>query len=85
MKPSGPTPKTEKPSRYLKHKIISEATVLHVHQVETRKLHCWHDNIVNIILQIFPFKPHHEVYTVAVRMWPKFQIASSNESEDRDV
>ena len=28
------------------------------------------------------FKPHHEIDTAAVRVWAKFQIASSNESED---
>ena len=38
-----------------------------------------------IILQMFPFKPYHEVYTAAVRMCPKFEIASINESEDREV
>ena len=31
------------------------------------------------------FKPHHVICTAAVRTWAKFQIASVNESEDRDV
>ena len=34
-----------------------------------------------VILQTFPFEP----YTAAVRTWAKFQIASINESEDREV
>ena len=39
----------------------------------------------DIILQMFSFKPHHAIYTAAVRMWAKFQITSINESEDREV
>ena len=31
------------------------------------------------------FKPYHAICTAAVRTWAKFQIASVNESEDRDV
>ena len=41
-----------------------------------------------IILQTFPFEPlncHHEIYTADVRTCAKFQIASVNESEDREV
>ena len=38
-----------------------------------------------IILQTFPFEPHHAIYTAAVRTWAKFQIISINESEDREV
>ena len=41
-----------------------------------------------IILQTFPFKlfkPHHAIDTAAVRTWAKFQIASINESEDREL
>ena len=31
------------------------------------------------------FEPHHTIYTAAVRTCAKFQIASINESEDREV
>ena len=41
-----------------------------------------------IILQLFSirsFKPYHAIHTAAVRTWAKFQIASINKSEDREV
>ena len=36
-------------------------------------------------LSIQTFKPHHETETVAVRTCAKFKIASTTESEDREV
>ena len=41
-----------------------------------------------IILQTFPFEPlksHHAIHAAAVEICAKFQLASINESEDRDV
>ena len=38
-----------------------------------------------LMFAIRSFKPHPGIYTTAVRTYAKFQIASINESEDREV
>ena len=43
----------------------------------------WRHHFANVSIRTF--KPHHEIYTAAVRTWTKFQIVSINESEDREV
>ena len=43
----------------------------------------WLHHFANFSIRTF--KPHHAICTAAVRTWAKFQIASVNESEDRDV
>ena len=51
--------------------------------IDNRVLNC--DVIIFANFTVRTFKPHHEIYTTAVRTLAKFQIASINESEDRDV
>ena len=48
---------------------------------------CTGSKVCVIILQTFPFEPVNLIvlYKVAVRTCAKFQIASINESEDREV
>ena len=54
-----------------------------VHLIDSIKLDRVRHHFANFSIRTF--KPHHEIYTAAVRTWAKFQIASVNESEDRDV
>ena len=43
----------------------------------------WRYHFANFSIRTF--EPHHAIYTAAVRTCAKFQIASINESEDREV
>ena len=60
--------------------LLALQTVTYKQTIPNRVLKC-----DVIILQTFPFEPHHAIYTAAVRTCAKFQIASINESEDREV
>ena len=51
--------------------------------IDNRVLNC--DVIIFANFTVRIFKPHHEIYTAAVRTWSEFQIASINESKDREV
>ena len=54
-----------------------------VQLIDSIKLDKVHHHFANFSIRTF--KPPHEIYTAAVRMCAKLQIASINDSEDKEI